>query len=82
MKNVFEDECNVVLKMLLNKLLDFEDKLRVEFEGSTILGNINVDGYNGYGSYELLLEVFNNDKDVSDCEENIVDKDFSVDVMG
>lgn len=82
MKNASEDECNAVLKMLSNKPLDSEDKSRVEPEGSTTLGNTNVDGHNGHGSHELLLEVSNNDKDVSDCEENIADKDLSVDAMG
>ena len=82
MKNASEDEYNAVLKMLSNKPLDSEEKSQVEPEGSVTLGNTNVDGHNGHGSHEVLLETSDNDEEVGDCEENSADKDHSVDAMG
>ena len=84
MKNASEDERNAVLKMFSSKpkeLPDSEEKSSVEPEGIATLGNTNIDGHNGHGSHELLLEVSDNDE-AGDCEENNADKDLSVDTTG
>lgn len=85
MKNASEDEYNAVLKMFSNKPKEVpasEEKSSLQPEGSATLGNTNVDGHNGHGSRELLLEVSDNDEEAGDCEENSADKDLSVDTMG
>lgn len=85
MKNASEDEYNAVLELLSHKpkeVPDSEEKPSVEPEGSATLGDTNVDGHNGHGSHELLLEVSDNDEEAGDCEENSAGNDLSVDTEG
>ena len=85
MKNASEDEYNAVLDMLSHKqkeVPDSEEKSPDETEGTAILGNVDVDGHNGHGSRELLLEISDNGEEAGDFDGNSTGKDLSVDTKG